>query len=518
MLERLCETVVERRRALFAIWWIHVWILHYLILGFISWDAYGYRGVPLVELLQHGNLGAGKYDDWAQVAYTPFVELVHLPFLAVFGLRGLVIGFPVIVFPLCVLAVYRCVRELTSSERAGTFGAIAYAAMPMVNQQPFAGYIDFAVTGLLAYFVYAVLRARAGTGRMRHVRVAIATFLFTMARSHGFYIVIVVFPVIAYVLWCERHRFRIRIPIAARRQLALVTAAVAIGALPCLGLQIYKLVVHGSPIAPMQLQILGFEIGRGVPLSTYFQYAGIGGDDLASLWRGFRTGWIWNGEWPVGAFFAGGMGAGLLFLLAAALLPRFLRTATRLERWLLAIGVVVSVMSKDFALPRYSYTTMLAIAMICGRALPGLLADGARARFAAAAAVLALHLLRPELDIVQLRSGYLSPRMNVGGSPFYARGANVWIYPSGHHRFVIVDYMTLTLPVFGRRLSNEVIASVPSIELGAHCANLERFVRDEPGVLFVDEHDRTKDCRRRCALPHGSDCGAWRIEPGLPPR
>lgn len=516
MLERLAALVVERRRALFAIWWIHVWILHYLILGFISWDAFGYRGVPLVELLQHGNLGAGKYYDWAQVAYTPFVELVHLPFLAIFGLRGLVIGFPAVVFPLCVLAVYRCVRELTSSERAATFGTIAYCAMPMVNQQPFAGYVDFAVTGLLAYFVYSIVRARTGARGACYVRVAIATFMFTMARSHGLYIVVVMFPPIASVLFCERRRFRIRI--TSGRQLALVSAAVAIGAMPSLGLQIYKYVVYGSPIAPMQFQILGIKIGAGVPLSTYFKYAGVGGDDLGSLWKGFREGWIWGGAWPVGAFFSGGMGAGLMFIVAVVLLPRYLRAATRLECWLLAMGVVVSLGSKDFALPRYSYTTMLAIALVCARAIPDLLATRARARFAVVAGIVALHMLRPEFDIVQLRAGYLSPRMNVTKSPFYARGANVWIYPSNHYKFVIVDYMTLTLPVFGQTLSNEVLASVPSVELGPHCENLDRFVRDESDVLFVDEQDRTKDCRRQCALRRGSDCAAWRIQPGLRPR
>lgn len=507
--------MVEKRRALFALWWIHVWILHYLVLGFISWDAYGYRGVPIVELVQHGNLGAGKYADWAHVAYTPFVELVHVPFLAIFGLRGLLIGFPVVVFPLCVIAVHRCVRELTSSERAAAFGAITYCAMPMINQQPYAGYVDFAVTGCLAYFVYAILRVRSGTHGARYVRVAIATFLLTMARLHTFYMVLVLFPVIAYVVFCERQRFRIRI--AWRRQLVLAGAAVAIGLLPALGLQIQKYLVYGSPLAPAQFKILGIEIGHGVPMSSYLQFVGAGGDDLASLWYGFRCGWLWNGTWPVGAFLGGGMGAGLLFIVAVLLLPRFLRTATRLERWLLAVGVVISLVSKDFALARWSYTTMLAIVMICGRAIPDLLATGARVRFAILSAVLALHLLRPEFDIVQLRYGYLSPRMNVSGSPFYARGGNMYIYPSNHYRFVIIEYMTLTVPLFGKDLSNEVIASVPPAELGPHCENLERFVRADPGVLFVDQQDRTKDCRRLCALRRTSDCAAWHIQPGAPP-
>src|SRR5205823_6348627 len=92
--------------------------------------------------------------------YTPFIELAHIPFLYVFGMAGLIIGFPLVVFPLCAAAVFACLRELTSSPAAATFGTLAYVADPLVNQQPFGAYVDFAVVGLLAFFVFCVLRAR----------------------------------------------------------------------------------------------------------------------------------------------------------------------------------------------------------------------------------------------------------------------------------------------------------------------------------------------------------------------
>ena len=487
---------------LFLAWWAHVWLLHFFVLGSISVDGFGYRGYALVELLQHGDVGAGRFTDWSLHGYTPFVELANLPFLATLGLRGVMIGLPLAVFPLCVHAVFLCVRELARSERAATLGAIAYCAMPMVNQQPFAGYVDFAVTGLLAYAVYALARLRTAWSARGLVTLAFAVCMFTLSRTQAFYLLCVLAPFVLYALRG-----------LGRRKLLWIAVAVIAGCAPCLALQAYRWIEWGSPVAPAQLELLGMHIGRGATMATYWLNAGLDGADTVSLLRSAVHGWLVHPIWPIGGFYASGsMGAGLMFWFALALAPRALRDATSFERWLLLGGVAASLLSKDYALPRYSYTTMLAMAILVGRGLAT-----ARPRLGLALlVVMLLHGLRPEFDMVQLRSGYLGPRMNIGASPFYLRGGNVFIYPSGGYKLAIIDDVSLPLRVYGRDLSNEVLMSIPHGALGASCAGLAEVIRREPNVLFVDEHDATTACSRTCVIHEPVICAAWRIVPGVP--
>jgi hypothetical protein len=49
---------------LLAGWIVHATILHFVYLGFPSWDAFGYRVPPIVELIQHGELGTERYNQW----------------------------------------------------------------------------------------------------------------------------------------------------------------------------------------------------------------------------------------------------------------------------------------------------------------------------------------------------------------------------------------------------------------------------------------------------------------------
>ncbi len=510
---------VERRKWwLFSAWWLHVVLFHWLVLGFMSWDAFGYRGVPIVELVQHGNLGAGKYSDWAQTAYLPFLELVHVPFLLVAGLRGFLLGFPLVLFPLAVVAVYRLARELTDDRTCATFAAFAYCALPMVNQQPFSGYVDFAVTGVLAYFLYALVRVTKTTGSGRFVRLAIATFLLSMSRSQGLYIAIFVLPFLGYVLFCTRVRLRIRLE--DKRAAIYSGLAVLAGAMPEIAHQIYKYVEYGSPIAPAQLKLFGIVIGTGVPMDSYMKYAGLGGDDWGSLLKGFWEGWVFHSGWPIGAFYGSRfMGAGLIFIVAILLLPAFWRRASRLEKWIVAVGAIASLLSKDFAVPRYGYTTMISVALIIGRTVPALASDAkARSRFAAGAVVLILivHLLRPEVDYYQVRKRWISPRMNVAASPLYVRGHDTLKpFPNKGYKFVIIDSMhsQLTLPIYGRGLSNEVLRSFPSGELGPRCGGLAPILAEHPEALFVDDSDKTADCERTCEFKIDRACRAWRIVP-----
>ena len=515
---RFSDALYRHRRALFAAWLVHAFLIHYYVLGFYSWDGFGYRSVPIVELYQHGHLNASKFNDWTFHGHVPFLELVHLPFIAVFGMAGFLIGFPLLVFPLCVAAVFALVRELTDDPRAATFGALAYVALPMVNQQPFTAYIDFAAAGTLAFFLHALLRLRRATGRGAYLRLALAALLFTLARAQGVYVVALLFSLLAYAQFCERERFRIRI--VRRRQLGLAALAVAAGSLPAIALQIYKLVRFGSPIAPMKFELFGLASSGGVPIEDYFHYAGLEGSDLGSLAKGFFEGWIWHADWPIGAFFASRfMGAGLMFVLAVVLLPVALRRATRLELAVLGSGLLVSLLSRDFAVPRWSYTLVIAVAVIVGRAM-SVLAESRRGRplFWAAAALLVVHLLRPEVDLLQLEDGYVSPRMNATGSSWFAAGTNdeVRLYPDRGLKLVIVEATGFQLQLYGRRLTNRVLGTVRGKYLDDRCARLSSWTEKEPEVLFVDDQDLTRLCNRTCVVSWPDAplyCGAYKIVP-----
>lgn len=194
-----------------AVWVIHAFILHYWLLGFQSWDGLTHRVPAAVELVKHGEYGFGKFNYWVLNEYKPFLELAHVPFLYAFKLPGVLIGVPLVVFPLCVASVYLFARELTGEDHCGTFGALAYAAIPLVNQQPFSGYIDFMVSALLAFVLYAFLRLRSEQGKMAFFRLAAAVLAFTLARQHGVYMLVLLVPALAYALFVTRDGYRLRV-------------------------------------------------------------------------------------------------------------------------------------------------------------------------------------------------------------------------------------------------------------------------------------------------------------------
>src|SRR5262249_45259725 len=158
-----------------------------------------------------------------------------------------------------VIAVYKLGKQLTGSVDSGNFCAMAYAAVPVVNQQPFTGYIDFIVSAVVAYFLYAILRLRESPRASGAIRLAIATLLFTMTRTTGLYIGIMLSGLVYLALHVE-HRGRLRFGLIHGRALALSIAAFVIGALPEVAVQIYKYIEHGSPLYPYQFNVLGLKI------------------------------------------------------------------------------------------------------------------------------------------------------------------------------------------------------------------------------------------------------------------
>ena len=506
MTERFADWLDRNKLWLFAAWLIHAYIIHYQFIGFMSWDGFGYRTTPVIELMTTGSINADKFADWPMLGHTPFIELLHIPFLKMFGMRGLLMGFPLVAFPLCTYAVFLLMRELTGSKRGGTLGAFAYVAIPMVNQQPFTGYVDFAVAGMLAFWLYAMARLSSEERPLRRWgRLAAATFLLTMARSQGPYIMVVLAPILFIAM---------RTP----RGLAFRTAgALMLGASPAIGLQIYKLVVYGSPIWPMQFQFLGITFGKGVPMSEYFQYAGIGGTDIGSLAKAAFEGWIWHADWPIGAFFASRyMAAGLLGILALVLLPVFLRNATRLEKFMLLGGALVSLLSRDFAVPRWSYTTTIGLVIVVGRSLLVLCESKKRkVWFWIAFSVVAVHLLRPELDILQIRAGNISSRMNVTQSTMFIQtdyGDELHLYPNRHFEIEVIEGTMFSLQFYGQTMTNRVLGTIPGSDVGERCQGLRPLLTAHPKALFVDDRHFSAKCERYCVVPiSGWYCALWQI-------
>jgi hypothetical protein len=521
MVERVASFIERRRRWLFAVWLLHATLIHYFVLGFVSWDGLSYRVPPMVELAQHGSFGFEKYDTWIYNAYFPLIEFIHLPFLMVFKMPGVLLGFPLVAFPLCVLAIFALCREITTDERAATLGALAWLAVPTMNTQPYTGYIDFAVCGLLAFTLFTVIRVRrAGRNLRSFVLIVVATAVFTLSRQQGMYILGLLFPFIGYAVFCEREGFRIRIP--RWREGLFTIGSLFVGALPALSYQTWKYFHYGSPTYPYQFQALGIKIGTGTPISSTFADGGLRELTASAFARAAMGAWIWPKAWPVGSFAdSRNMGGGFLFILVLAVLALFLKWASRLERWLLLAFVLVSLIARDFWLPRYAYTLILVIALVLGRVL----AEATRRErwkplFVGGLAFLLVHLGRPEFDVSALPE--LGPRLDVANTThiFHREAGAIQPFPDMNAHFVIIGVISngFALPVFGRRLTNEVLHSIRPTDIGDHCSGIPVADRN-PSYLFIDDSDATKDCARECVL-QDDRCLAYRLrwdEPAAAP-
>jgi hypothetical protein len=515
---RFCAWLHRHRWALLAAWIGHATILHLLIIGSPSWDALSYRLPPIVELIQHGDLGLDRYNDWALHGFVPFAELAQLPALWALGVVGMLLSYPLVVFPLCIVAVYKLGKQLTGSVHGGNFSALAYAAVPMVNQQPFTGYIDFIVSAALAYLISAILQLRESPRPMRSaIRVAAATVVFTMTRATGVYIAVLLTGLLYAALYVERAgglRFRI----VRRRALAITIAAFVVGALPIIAIQTYKYVTYGSPLYPYQFNLLGLKIGGGVPTKDLFFYAGLPDETWGSFARCWFGAWIWPPDRPLVFFGSSNLGGGWVMIAALLALPAFVRAAPRFDRWLGIVCVLVSLCARDFWLPRWAYSLVVVLAVVLGRALPAIAGSDRRrdrALFWALTVLLLVHFVRPEFDLWQMRRGRgIGPRFNAAGSPVFqhARGG-IDPYPDLHARFFIIDYNRkgLKLPIFGPHLTNEVVDTIPADVLGDRCVGLIPFAIANPTVLFIDDQNHMIDCERACAFQRrDGSCAAYR--------
>ncbi len=513
---RFADWLHRYRWWLLAGWLVHAVLIHALILGITSWDGLAYRIPPIVELVQHGDLGLDKYWAFPFTGFIPFVELAQAPLLALIGLPGLLLTGPLIVFPLCVIAIYKLGTKLTGSSRSGTFAALAYVAIPMINAQPFSGYVDYVVSAALAYVVYALLEARdSGHPWRAGIRIVIATMLVTLAKPTGLYVCGLLTALLLPALFVVREDGRFRV--VGRRALGLAITALAIGALPALSIQIVKYLHYGSPIYPFQLDVLGIRIGSGLPAAEMFAQSGLGAPTWQAFGHSFVAAWLWPDGLPSVFYDSRSLGGGWVLVVALCSLPTFVRSATRVERWLGVSCVIVSLIARDFWYPRWSYTLVIAICVVIGRALSTWAGSPLRPwRYWLAFAVLILHLARPAYEIwLVSHPGLGGPRVDVAGiSGWFESGpSTIEPMPDLDARFVILEYTRggFLLPLYGRRLSNEVVYTVHAA-VGVRCDALRFLAARDPSVLFVDDLDLTRGCVRTCEVPAPwSSCRAWRL-------
>ncbi len=515
MPSRFLDWLHRYRGWLLGGWLLHAVALHALFIGMPSWDGFTYHLPPAVELIQHGSLGLDRYWVFPFQGLVPITEMVYVPGHAVLGLPSLLITGPLIVFPLCVVGVYKLGRKLTGTVHGGNLAALAYAAIPLINQQPFAAYVDYIVSAALAYLVYGLLELRDSPRPWRAaIRIVIAMVIVTLTKSSGLYVAGALCVPILVVLW--RGLARDRLP---RRVLGIAVVALAVGAVPSLTIQILKTIHYGSPIYPFQLTILGIKIGPGLAAKEMFRQSGLADETWLEMGRSFVAGWIWPPGRPFSFYDSRSLGGGWVLLVALGLVPAFVRSATRLEKLLVVSCVVVSVLARDFWYPRWSFTLTIAICAVVGRAMPELArGDRGRWRFWLAGVVLVLHFLRPVYDLALLhKPGGIGPRLDVIGSSTFRWGPGAFApIDDLDARFIIIEYTQdgFLLPLYGRHLTNEVLFTLPAGQLGPRCDALRFVVARDPTAVFIDELDHTQGCDRRCAIPTEWDhCRGWQLFP-----
>jgi hypothetical protein len=516
--ERVHETIARGRWWILAAFLVHCVVLHYFFLGFVSWDGFAHRVQPVVELVTTGAMHNEKFDNWALLGYRPFVELIHAPFLWAMGLDALYFAFP-LACPLLVVGVYLCVREATGDDAAALYAAGSYVLVPVVNSQLFSGYIDWAIPGLLAFFVYAVMAAGRAERRAAWplARVVVATFLFTMSRQQAPY-VSVLFLLVALASRFVERRGR-TIALVHARRLVETLGAYAVGLVPVAYLQIAAYRAHGSPIWPFELSFFGLKIGDGVTFKGVCFFAGLVDYTPRGFLRAFLSAWIAPEEVPHYFFDSRFLGGGLFFLTAFVTAPVWLRRSRPAASVLVGALVLSSLLLRDFWLPRYAATLVLAVAIANGLALAALLRARLRPLAYSYGVLLALtvaHAARPEWELQRILAGDPYARMNVSASKLFPRGTmDVELYPDvGAHLVVLEQTGThFAIPLYGRKLTNEVVGWISRADLGPRCEGLHRYDGARSEIVYVDDHGLAESCRRTCAIASPVRCLAYRIEP-----
>jgi hypothetical protein len=507
--------------ALYVAWLIAA---HALVLGFTSWDGLSYRVPPIVELLQHGDLGRWKFDYPPAQYFSPFFEMVHLPFLKLLGLPGLYVSFALVLLPFSVLGVYACARQLGGDPRWATYSALAFLALPFVNTQPFSGYIDFAVIGAFAFFLGALWMAvRQDRLSLRALfMLTLAAFAFSMSRQQAPYMALLLTAIVLF--WrlgpfnaaAETERWGLK---GHLLRLTVVLMALALGLLPAAFLHLSRYLEYGSPIYPYRFEALGLTSPTGMTRAETLQWAGLPAPGWGGLLQGFMRAWLVPERWPRDFYDSRTLGVGLLLWLTLLTIPILGRALHRDAKFLALAMVGVSLLTQDFWLPRWSMTGTLAMVLALGAALAWLGEHGSRLAWSVLLLAVVLHFGRPLFDLYSLkhrvpyvRADLLDSRWFIGEES--AAGV-VDLYPDLAEDFVIVRPVEngFMLPLYGRQLSNRIVGVLDDPLVDPACA-VQPI--GQSADLIVDQHAElaraAPHCNWSCTYPGEELCLAGALQ------
>ena len=337
---------------LFGILLIYFVAWHYFFLGYTSWDAFVFRIPPIVELLQHGDFQPWKFESIFAQHPEPFFEFVHLPFLYFFGLPGLYFSFSLVLLPLATFAVFLFAREATLDSNWATYTALSFLALPFVNEQPFAGYRDFAVVGSLAFFLYTLMKlTRLPENSIKDYGVFLcATLLFSFSRQHALYIaVILFFSFQAWRFFDQNHSIQ---NLIGKKLLVVPFGLFLIGIFPSFILQTKQFLIYGSPIYPYQFQAFGIQSETGISLKEVLEWGGLLGESWSDMGYAFIRGWLWIDHPPTEFYDSRNLGVGVSFWVLLLFLPVIVRHLDRFLCFLMVVFVGISIAVQDFWLLR----------------------------------------------------------------------------------------------------------------------------------------------------------------------
>jgi hypothetical protein len=523
-IESLDTSIQKNKVALLGVSLAYISAAHYLYLGFTTWDGFTYRIPPIVELVQHGNLGGEKFDFYVAQHFYPFFELLHYPFLKLFGLPGLFFSFPLLLFPLTIVAIYWFVKEITGDQGWAAYSTLAYISIPFINEQPFAGYVDFAVVGAAAFFLFALLKVLRAEqpSRWSWALFLAATFVFSMSRQHTPYIAIFLFGAVTVWLLLPCKTRAIRAPFS---RLPLLGFIFALGMAPSVYLHVHRFLQFGTPIYPFQFKFLGLETAAGLPLQETLIGAGL----QVPTWRGMLSNFAYAWLFPTGGqplfFDSRFMGAGLFLWIGLIAFPVIRKRVNWDLGFILLLLIGTTLIVQDFWLPRYSFSLVLVILLCVGGALSRLATKGPHWAYATLFVLSVLHLIGRPVCVAAEISLFDRPyyRANLFDSPWFIQGpANVEaamaVYPDWNADLLIVYPMRpfrFVLPLYGRHLSNQIIGKLEPSMLRDSCAPLRDLAgRSLRKVLVVDQSGRLGDeCEWICELSGPSGCMAQRLAP-----
>jgi hypothetical protein len=494
---------------------------HYYVLGYTSWDGFIYRIPPIVERVQEGDLGRWKLDGPIIPLLYPFFEWIHAPFLWAFGLPGLFFSFPLVLLPLSILAVYCFIRELTDDSQWAMYGALTFLSIPFVNEQPFAGYIDFAVIGTLAFFLYAILRVACSPEVCRKdwVIFGVATLLFSMSRMHAPYIAGILFVALFVFIFSGWNRGDARQSDHGR--IFVLISVFLVGMLPSIVIQVDRTLLHGTPIYPYQFRVFGFGTEAGMSLEDVLIDGGLESD----TWRGklysFCRGWLWSGEMPRAFFDSRYLGAGLSLWLVLLSIPLVMMRLKRFIVFILGLLIAVSMLTQDFWLPRFAFSLTLVVSVLLGAALRFSLMSNRPWIYGILLTAIMVQLIGRPLYIAAgiSRWDLYYSRINFSGSPFFIDGPALVteVYPDLDADFIVIHPVdnNFTVPLYGQKLSNRIVWTLNSGEPVSHKVIRDIFevARNSSRPVFIVDHAaRTHEKMNfKCVIPRPWICLAYDV-------